>query len=162
MQERLLNRGESPAPNDNLAKKRALDKRLKQSQNQSNNAPQEPKIMERTMKCCVLNGCFFWFSIIVFENIFMPFLHGLVLLFLGHTAGTTLWSNVRIIKNYPRNSNWYYHSCFTVSIVMTFIFKLTKFRASTLMNICPHKGKLKKGQKNGQNGKIKHCSEYVI
>ena len=99
-QERLLNRGESPAPNDNLAKKRALDKRLKQSQNQSNNAPQEPKIMERTMKCCVLNGCFFWFSIIVFENIFMPFLHGLVLLFLGHTAGTTLWSNVRILERY--------------------------------------------------------------
>ena len=100
LQERLLNRGESPAPNDNLAKKRAFDKRLKQSQNQSNNAPQEPKIMERTMKCCVLNGCFFWFSIIVFENIFMPFLHGLVLLFLGHTAGTTLWSNVRILKKY--------------------------------------------------------------
>ena len=49
--------------------------------------------------------------------------------------------------------------CFTVSIVMTFIFKLTKFRASTLMNICPYKGKLKEGQKNGQNGKIKRCSE---
>ena len=45
---------------------------------------------------------------------------------------------------------------------MTFIFKLTKFRASTLMNICPYKEKLKEGQKNGQNGKIKHCSEYVI
>ena len=30
---------------------------------------------------------------------------------------------------------------------MTFIFKLTKIRASTLMNICPHKEKLKKGQK---------------
>ena len=35
-------------------------------------------------------------------------------------------------------------------------------RASTLMNICPYKEKLKEGQKNGQNGKIKHCSEYVI
>ena len=46
--------------------------------------------------------------------------------------------------------------CFTVSIVMTFISKLTKFRASTLMNICPYKGKLKEGQKNDQNGKIKH------
>ena len=54
--------------------------------------------------------------------------------------------------------------CFTVSIVMTFIFKLTKFRASTLMvmNICPHKEKLKEGQKNGQNGIFKHYSEYVI
>ena len=45
---------------------------------------------------------------------------------------------------------------------MTFIFKLTKFRTSTLIDICPYKGKLKDGQKNGQNGKIKHCSEYVI
>ena len=33
---------------------------------------------------------------------------------------------------------------------MTFIFKLTKFRASTL-------GKLKEGQKNGQNGTLVHC-----
>ena len=45
---------------------------------------------------------------------------------------------------------------------MTFIFQLTKFRACTLMNICLYKGKLKEGQKNGQNGKIIHCSEYVI
>ena len=45
---------------------------------------------------------------------------------------------------------------------MTFIFKLTKFLASTLMNICPDKEKLKEGQKNGQNGVLKHCSEYEI
>ena len=44
---------------------------------------------------------------------------------------------------------------------MTFIFNLTKFRASTLMNICPHKEKLQEGQKNGQNGIIKHCWEYM-
>ena len=39
---------------------------------------------------------------------------------------------------------------------MAFIFKLTKFRVSTLMNICPYKEKLKEGQKNGHNGKVKH------
>ena len=33
------------------------------------------------------------------------------------------------------------------SIVRTFFFKLPEFRASTLMNICPYKGKLKEGQK---------------
>ena len=32
--------------------------------------------------------------------------------------------------------------------MIIFIFKLTKFRASTLMNICPNKEKLKEGQKN--------------
>ena len=67
-------------------------------QNQTNTThSQEPKILERTLKCCVLNGCFFWFSIIVFENILMPFLQGLVLVFLGQNAGAALWSNVRII-----------------------------------------------------------------
>ena len=96
-QERLLNRGESPAPSsENLAKKRALEKRVAK-QNQTNTThSQEPKILERTLKCCVLNGCFFWFSIIVFENILMPFLQGLVLVFLGQNAGAALWSNVRI------------------------------------------------------------------
>ena len=43
----------------------------------------------------------------------------------------------------------------------TFLFKLHKFRASTLVNICPvscpYKGKLKEGQKSGQNGTHIHC-----
>ena len=43
------------------------------------------------------------------------------------------------------------------SIVRTFLFKLPKFRASTLMNICPYKGKLKEGQKSCQNGILIHC-----
>ena len=33
------------------------------------------------------------------------------------------------------------------SIVRTFLFKIPKFRASTLMNISPYKGKFKEGQK---------------
>lgn len=92
--ERLLHRGDSPGPSmDNLAKKRALEKRsgLK-SRNQ--NEPKETKIMERTIKCCVLNGCFFWFSIVIFENVLMPFLNWFVITLLGQTAGVQLWSNV--------------------------------------------------------------------
>lgn len=91
--ERLLNRGESPSPtNDNLAKRRALEKRT--TTKATSHAPNETKIMERTIKCCVLNGCFFWFSIIVFENILLPFLQGVILLFLGQAAGSALWGNV--------------------------------------------------------------------
>jgi len=94
--ERLLNRGDSPGPSsENLAKKRALDKRSGKGGAQSKGGDQgEPKIMERTIKCCILNGCFFWFSIVVFENFLMPFLHWIVLCILGTTAGTALWSSV--------------------------------------------------------------------
>ena len=37
---------------------------------------------------------------------------------------------------------------------MTFILKLAKFRASTLMNICPYKGKIKERSKMA---KMVHC-----
>jgi len=93
--ERLLHRGDSPGPSsDNLAKKRALEKRSGKVSSNNRNEVKETKIMERTIKCCVLNGCFFWFSIVVFENFMMPFLKWLVLLVLGATAGNTLWGNV--------------------------------------------------------------------
>jgi len=94
--ERLLHhRGDSPGPSsDNLAKKRALEKRSGKVSSNSNKEPERNLIMERTIKCCVLNGCFFWFSIVVFENFMMPALHWLVLAVLGATAGNALWSNV--------------------------------------------------------------------
>ena len=43
------------------------------------------------------------------------------------------------------------------SIVMTFLFNIPKFRASTFMKICAVKGKLQEGQKSGQNGTLKPC-----
>ena len=73
---------------------RALEKRSGKVSSNSNKEPERNLIMERTIKCCVLNGCFFWFSIVVFENFMMPALHWLVLAVLGATAGNTLWSNV--------------------------------------------------------------------
>ena len=80
-------RGDSPGPSsDNLAKKRALEKRSGKVSSNNRNEVKETKIMERTIKCCVLNGCFFWFSIVVFENFMMPFLKWLVLLVLGATG----------------------------------------------------------------------------
>ena len=32
----------------------------------------EPNILERTVKCCLLNGAVFWTSIIIFENVVLP------------------------------------------------------------------------------------------
>ena len=73
---------------------RALEKRSGKVSSNSNKEPERNLIMERTIKCCVLNGCFFWFSIVVFENFMMPALHWLVLAVLGATAGNALWGNV--------------------------------------------------------------------
>lgn len=95
--ERLLNRGDSPAPmgDENLAKRRAIEKRTKQASGlSSHGGPGEAKILERTLKCCVLNGCFFWFSIVIFENVLLPLLHGAILVVLGQAAGSALWDNV--------------------------------------------------------------------
>ena len=43
---------------DNFAKRRALQRR-KNEANQHREDSSEPKILERTLKCCVLNGCVF-------------------------------------------------------------------------------------------------------
>ena len=32
----------------------------------------EPNILDRTVKCCLLNGAVFWSSIFVFENVILP------------------------------------------------------------------------------------------
>ena len=49
---------------------------------------------ERTLKCCVLNGCVFWFSIILFENVLLPFIKGLIYMCLGMSSGDWLWTSV--------------------------------------------------------------------
>jgi hypothetical protein len=76
----LLNR-ESPSRElENLAKRRAVERReqLERTNGGSvngdspNNKNSEPKILERTLKCCLLNGCVFWFSIILFEYVLIP------------------------------------------------------------------------------------------
>ena len=83
----LLNR-ESPSRElESLAKRRAVERReqlenaaaVRRSNGVSvngdspnGNKNSEPKILERTLKCCLLNGCVFWFSIILFEYVLIP------------------------------------------------------------------------------------------
>jgi len=78
---------------DNFAKRRALQRRKNES-NQHREDSSEPKILERTLKCCVLNGCVFWFSIILFENVLLPFIKGLIYMCLGMSSGDWLWTSV--------------------------------------------------------------------
>ena len=77
----LLNR-ESPSRElESLAKRRAVERReqLESSKRQNGGRSSskehknsEPKILERTVKCCLLNGCVFWFSIVLFEYVLIP------------------------------------------------------------------------------------------
>ena len=81
----LLNR-ESPSRElESLAKRRAVERReqlenaaARRTNGGSANGDSpssknsEPKILERTLKCCLLNGCVFWFSIILFEYVLIP------------------------------------------------------------------------------------------
>lgn len=78
---------------DSLAKRRALQRR-KNEANAKREESSEPRILERTLKCCVLNGCVFWFSIILFENVLLPFIKTLIYLCLGMSSGDWLWTSV--------------------------------------------------------------------
>ena len=86
--ELLLNR-ESPAREiQNIAKMRALERREQQrlrEKNSPTNEKKEPRILERTLKCCVLNGCVFWTSIFVFENMVLPFVESVLYLILARS-----------------------------------------------------------------------------
>lgn len=66
----------------------------------------EPKILERTLKCCVLNGCVFWFSIILFENVLLPFIKGLIYMCLGMSSGDWLWTSVFPVLSVTFQTLW--------------------------------------------------------
>ncbi len=112
----LLNRGdrESPAREsmETFAKKRALERReraasagydagttghrsKREREAASKSAPlEEPRILERTLKCCLLNGCVFWASIILFERVLLPTIQAAMYLVFGQSSDKAdrLWT----------------------------------------------------------------------
>jgi len=78
--ELLLNRNSPVREIQNIAKKRALERRererLRESTPQRQN--KEPNILERTLKCCLLNGVVFAMSIILFESLVLPLIQTLL------------------------------------------------------------------------------------
>ena len=106
---------------------RALEKRSGKVSSNSNKEPERNLIMERTIKCCVLNGCFFWFSIVVFENFMMPALHWLVLAVLGATAGNALWGNVVPMLSVTFTTLWILPFYLLSKVCMSFLTLFNKF-----------------------------------
>ena len=106
---------------------RALEKRSGKVSSNSNKEPERNLIMERTIKCCVLNGCFFWFSIVVFENFMMPALHWLVLAVLGATAGNALWGNVVPMLSVTFTTLWILPFYLLSKVCMNFLILFNMF-----------------------------------
>ena len=84
--ELLLNRNSPVREIQNIAKRRALERREKERLRETSGNKQkktEPTIMERTLKCCVLNGGFFGVSLILFENLLLPLVQTLLYIILA-------------------------------------------------------------------------------
>jgi len=90
----------------NLAKKRALERREREKQKELEKpAKKEPRILERTLKCCILNGFVFWASIILFQNVVLPAVRLMVNIF---TIGSsdTIWQYTEPVLSFAFNTLW--------------------------------------------------------
>ena len=69
---------------------------------------EEPRILERTLKCCMLNGCVFWASIVLFEQIFLPSLRAVfyVLFGSGSERAEQLWSGALPLLSFTFSALW--------------------------------------------------------
>ena len=83
--ELLLNRNSPVREVQNIAKRRAIERREKERLRDVSGGPRksEPNIIERTIKCCLLNGGVFAVSIFLFDNIFLPLVKTLLFIFLA-------------------------------------------------------------------------------
>ena len=85
--ELLLNRNSPVREIQNIAKKRAIERRekerLRDVSGGGGQKKSEPNIIERTLKCCLLNGGVFAVSIVLFDNIFLPFVKAILFIFLA-------------------------------------------------------------------------------
>ena len=83
--ELLLNRNSPVREVQNIAKRRALERREKERLRDVSGGPKksEPNIIERTIKCCLLNGGVFAVSIFLFDNIFLPLVKTLLFIILA-------------------------------------------------------------------------------
>jgi len=75
--ELILNRNSPVREVQNIAKKRALERRERERLRDSSSSRQkksEPNIMERTLQCMLLNGAAVAMSIVLFENGLLPIL----------------------------------------------------------------------------------------
>jgi len=98
-----------------IAKKRALERRERDrlraqadSEGASKPKKKEPNILERTVKCCLLNGAVFAMSILFFENIFLPFIQSALMLCLtgSRQRAEILWGYTEPVLTVAFSTLW--------------------------------------------------------
>lgn len=88
-----------------LAKRRATQNPPARTKSKDDS---EPKIVNRLLQCCALNGGVFWVSIFVFHSIVLPSLRSLTHSAFGSSPGMagTIWSWMRPILSYTFSALW--------------------------------------------------------
>jgi len=109
--ELLLNRNSPVREIQNIAKRRALERREKERLRETSGNKQkkaEPTIMERTLKCCVLNGGVFGVSLILFENLLLPLVQTLLYIILAGSQerADALWSYTQPVLSVAFSTLW--------------------------------------------------------
>jgi len=96
-----------------LAKRRAQERRVRAAEqgdsgNSKANKKKEPNILERTVKCCLLNGAVFAMSLLFFENIFLPCMQSALTLFLAGSRqrAELLWNYTEPVLTVAFSTLW--------------------------------------------------------
>jgi len=94
-----------------IAKKRALQRRERDRRGGAEGTKptkKEPNILERTVKCCLLNGAVFAMSILFFENVFLPFIKKALLLCLtgSQKSADLMWSYTEPVLTVAFSTLW--------------------------------------------------------
>lgn len=95
----------------NIAKKRAMERREKERLRDGSSSSQrkaEPNILERTVKCCLLNGVVFAMSIVLFESVLLPLIQTLLYIFLAGSQekADALWSYTQPVLSVAFSTLW--------------------------------------------------------
>lgn len=109
--ELLLNRNSPVREIQNIAKKRALERRERERLRESSSSRQkksEPNILERTVKCCILNGVVFISSIVLFESLVLPLIQTLLYICLAgsQSRADSVWSYTEPILSVAFSTLW--------------------------------------------------------
>lgn len=109
--ELLLNRNSPVREIQNIAKRRAIERREKERLKDvsgGSNKKSEPNIIERTIKCCILNGGVFALSLVLFDNILLPFVKTILFIFLAGSSerADAVWGYTEPVLSVAFSTLW--------------------------------------------------------
>jgi len=102
--------GRTNGSGSSLAKRRALLRREQQQQPQTlgpdSQHQQPPRLLQRLLNCCLLNGCVFLLSILAFNNVILPFVEFAIYRCMGADTAKWLWTTVFPVLSYTFATFW--------------------------------------------------------